>query len=108
LIVRIDFSVDGGLAAFPGLATPVTIDCDALAPQERAHLCELVDRAGLFARTGQPSPGANVADARRYTIAVDDGSRRSTVTVTEPVRNDALRALISHLRSHARAARRKP
>ena len=106
--MRIDFSIDGGLAAFPGLAKPVTIDCNALAPQERAHLHELVDRAGLFGTAVRPSASGNLADARRYTITVDDGSRRSTVTVADPVPNGALRALISQLRTHVRAARGQP
>jgi len=103
--MRIKFSIDGGLAAFPGLAKPLAIDCDLLAPDERARLHRLVDRAGVFAGAEPPSAGAHPADARRYTITVDDGARRSTVTVAEPISNGALRALISQLRTHARAAR---
>ena len=103
--MRINLSIDGGLAAFPGLAKPLAIDCDLLAPDERARLHRLVDRAGVFAGAEPPSPGAHPADARRYTITVDDGARRSTVTVAEPIGNEALRALISQLRTHARAAR---
>jgi hypothetical protein len=103
--VRIHFSIDGGLAAFPGLAKPVTIDCDALPPAERAHLHELVDRAALFACAPHSADSA-LPDARRYTIAVDDGPLQRSITIAEPVESAPLRALISQLRSHARAERR--
>jgi hypothetical protein len=102
--MRIDFRIDGGLAAFPGLATPVTIDCDALPPKETAHLRELVDRADFFALPGEPA-SASLPDARAYTIAVDDGRQCRTLTVTEPIANAALRDLVAELRAHARAPR---
>ena len=88
--MKIDFRVDGGLAAFPGLAAPTTIHCDALPAPEKERLHDLVQRAGFFAL---PSRDARTAmpDARAYTIAVDDGARCKTVTVREPIANPALR-----------------
>ena len=66
-----------------------------------------VDRAGIFGgpdeRHASPAP-----DARVYTIAVDDGGSCRTLTVTEPIANEALRALIAELRAHAHAQRRRP
>jgi emfourin len=103
--MRIDFSVDGGLAAFPGLAKPVSIDCEALPPGRSAYLRELMRRADFFALPTTPPPTTG-PDARRYTIAVDDGGQCSTVTVAEPIDNAAMRDLVSALRDHARAARR--
>ena len=102
--MRIDFSIDGGIAAFPGLREPVTIECDTLAPEERTELAHLIDDANLFGqprRTGAPT----LADARRYTIGVVEGQRRCRVTVAEPIEDDAMRALISRLRGFARSAR---
>jgi hypothetical protein len=103
--LRIEFRVDGGLAAFPGLAQPVTIHCDALPPQARAHLRELVRRADFF---GSPErdPQPPTPDARGYTIAIDDAGQCKTVTVHEPIADPALRDLVAELRQQARAARR--
>ena len=103
--MKIDFRVEGGLAALPGLATPVTIHCDTLPLPESERMHELVRRAGFFALPARDaSPPA--PDARAYTIGVDDGARSKTVTVREPIANPALRDLIDALRDKALAARR--
>ena len=102
--MRIDFSVDGGLATFPGLARPVTIDCDALPPPEGERLRDLVRRAGFFALPAHGKP-ARLPDARAYTIAIDDGVQCKKVTVCEPVADPALRALIADLADRAAALR---
>ena len=103
--MRIDFRVEGGLAAFPGLAKPVTIHCDALPADENAHLHDLVRRADFFARPSEdarsPAP-----DTRAYTIAIDDGPRCRTVTVREPIADPALRDLVDALHDKAWAVRR--
>lgn len=102
--MRIDFHAEGGLAAFPGLAKPVTLHCDALPPDERAHLTDLVQRADFFALPPQDPHGG--PDTRAYTIAIDDGARCRTVKVREPIANAALRDLVDALRQQAVAARR--
>ena len=103
--MRIDFHAEGGLAAFPGLAKPVTLQCDALPPDERAHLTDLVRRADFFALPLQDPHGGS-PDTRAYTIAIDDGARCRTVKVREPIANPALRDLVDVLRQKAAAARR--
>jgi hypothetical protein len=104
--LRIDFSVDGGIAAFPGLAKPVSIHCDALPAHESARLRDLVRRADFFALPVHDTSHAGGPDARAYTIAVDDGSQCRTVTVREPIADPALRDLVAELRDKAMAARR--
>ncbi|MFI4887544.1 MAG: protealysin inhibitor emfourin [Burkholderiales bacterium] len=104
--LRIDFQVDGGLAAFPGLARPVTIQCDALPPHENERLRDLVRRADFFALPRQADSQAGAPDARAYTIAIDDGAQCKTVTVREPIADPALRALVAELRNQSMAARR--
>ena len=101
--MRIDFRIDGGLAAFPGLARTVSIDCEALPPEQTAHLENLLRRAHFF--TLPAKPPARHPDARAYTIEVDDGTRCRSVTITEPIDDAPLRELVAELRSHARAAR---
>lgn len=102
--MRIEFRVDGGLAAFPGLAKPVSIDCSALPAPAGERLRDLVHRARLFALPAEQ--GAALPDARAYTIAVDDDSRCRTVTVREPITDPALQELIAELEHHAAVERR--
>ncbi|MEO9135209.1 MAG: protealysin inhibitor emfourin [Casimicrobiaceae bacterium] len=104
--MRIDFRVDGGLAAFPGLAKPVTIHCDALPPHQNERLRDLVRRADFFALPPQADPQAGGPDTRAYTIAIDDGAQCKTVTVREPIADPALRALVAELRDQSITARR--
>jgi hypothetical protein len=102
--MRIDFRMDGGLAAFPGLAKPLSITCEALPRVQAARLRALVERANLVALTRQlHRPTA--PDARAYTITVDDAGQCHSVTVTEPIADDALRELVAELRKHADAQR---
>lgn len=103
--MRIDFRVDGGLAAFPGLAKPLTLHCDALPAPENAHLRDLVRRADFFALP-QHDPQPAAPDARAYTIEIDDGTRCRTITVREPIADLALRDLVTELRGKALATRR--
>ena len=99
--MRIAFSVDGGLAGFPGLRRPVTLECDRLPPERSARLKALVEQARFFcAAPAPPSPAAR--DARTYTLEVDDGARCRTLTLTEPIADAALRALVDELRACAR------
>ena len=103
--MRIDFRVDGGFAALPGLAEPVTIHCETLPAQTRAHLTDLVRRADFFG-TPQPDPPPAAPDARAYTISIDDAGQCRTVTLREPIADPALRDLVAELRTQASAARR--
>jgi emfourin len=103
--MRIDFRMEGGLAALPGLAAPVTIHCDALPAGQRDQLRALLQRADFFARPADDRAPA-VPDARTYTIVVDDGANCRQVTVREPIRDAAMRDLVAALRDRALAARR--
>ena len=104
--MRIGFRIEGGFAAFPGLAKPVTIDCEALSPAEHARLAELVQQANFFALPSHAPAPEGTADARAYTIEVDDGQRCKSVTVCEPIADAALRDLVDALRTQAIATRR--
>ena len=99
--MRIAFSVDGGVASFPGLRRPVTLECDDLPPEASARLKALVDRAGFFdAAPARPSGAAH--DQRTYTVAIEDGPRRRTIEVAEPITDPGLRALIEEIRACVR------
>lgn len=102
--MRISFSRSGGLAAFPGLAAPVTLDTSSLAPAEASLLEQLVRDvrfADLPPRVGSAPAGA--ADYRTYVITVDDGGRSHTIHVTEPIADPTLQSLVRRLERHRRA-----
>jgi hypothetical protein len=100
----IDFRIDGGLAAFPGLAQPVRIDCAALPERDATRLQDLVRQADFF---GAPAPAgaAQIPDARAYTITVDDGLQCRTLTLAEPIADRPMRELVAELRLRAHVVR---
>jgi Emfourin len=106
--VRIEFTQEGGVAHFPGLAKPVTVNVDELLAAEASELTALVDAARFFslpAVIGTPAKGA--ADYQRYTLTIEDGERRHTVRVLVPVEDQALLTLVRAVQSHVAAGRRK-
>jgi hypothetical protein len=100
--MKIQFQMEGGLAAFPGLSKPVTLDLQQMPQEEAARWEQLVQAARFFDRpavVGAPRPGA--ADYRRYTITVEEGGRRHTVQLTDPVSDPDLHALLDALKQAA-------
>ena len=104
--VKIELSIDGGFARLPGLARPVTIDSAALAPAHGAKLARLVARARFFDAPPPASPPSPARDARCYTIAIDDGGRRRSVTLREPIADAGLRDLVDEIVACAGDGRR--
>lgn len=94
--MKITFKTSGGIAYFPGLAAPKTIDVDALPGERRQAVEELVHASGFFELPARPSAGGG-ADYQTYTIEIADGDRRHTVTVRDPV-PAALAPLVTLLR----------
>jgi hypothetical protein len=94
--MRIEFSVDGGLAHFPGLHKPVTFDAAKLPAAHVARLRKLVAAARFF-DTPPVAPSAEARDAQCYTIAIDDGSRQRSLKVSEPIADAGMRDLVSEL-----------
>jgi hypothetical protein len=95
--MRIALSIDGGLASFPGLRRPQTIDCARLPAERAARLRTLVDEARFFSA---PAPASAAgADLRSYIVEIDDGARCRTLTIREPIADAGLRALVSEIRA---------
>lgn len=106
--MRIVFSAEStGLAYFPGLAKPVTIDSKQLPQDEADELKRLVDEAQFFERTYTVNGTTRgMADYQQYTITIVDGKRRKTLTVACPSEDPALQALIEEVQSVAHEQRR--
>lgn len=93
--MRVTLTTEGGLAYFPALAKPVTIDSAALPPEQAEELRRLVTAADFFNQPtigAPPPPGA--ADYRVYTLTIEDGARAHTVHLTDMTPNPTLRSVL--------------
>jgi hypothetical protein len=105
--MKISLKTEGGIAHFPGLSQPLTIDEAHLDPAGASELRRAVDAVRFFdlpSSLGRAAPGA--ADYRTHTITVEDGDRKHSVRVIEPIAEPALRELVELVRTRARAALR--
>jgi hypothetical protein len=105
-VTRIEFSTEGGLASFPGLARPVVIDADSLDKDEAAQLKKLIEAANFFdlpAVVGSPAKGS--ADYQYSILTIDNGMRRHSVRILDSAENPALQALLQVVRAHVKKIR---
>jgi emfourin len=102
--LRVTIGIDGGFAYLPGLAQPRVVDAAALPADAVALLRSLL--AAPTPRTCEAPDASRGADRRSYVIRIEEGTRRRTVTVTDPVADPGLAELIDVLLSTARAAAR--
>ncbi len=101
--MHIEFKMEGGIAHFPGLAKPVSIDTEQLPEEARVELENLVKEAGFFDLPGGSGPpGKRGADYYQYRITIEAGGQKHTVNVADPVEHPGLQKLVSVLRKRAR------
>ncbi len=95
-MTRVSFQVSGGLAFFPGLAAPRTIEVDTLPEPTRRELTSLIAESRFFSL---PSPALppGPADCQTYRITVHDGTHQHTIVVCDPVMSEPLQRLIEVL-----------
>jgi hypothetical protein len=92
----IRFKVEGGIAYFPGLSRPMTLDVEELPPEEAHRVRKLVETARFFQQPSQaPRRGA---DLQKYVITVQEGDREHTVVLSDPISDPELCALVNYLR----------
>ena len=96
--MRVRFQVSGGIAAFPGLDAARRVDLEDLPHGERESLEQLIRDADFFELPGRLEPSRGAADYQLYEISIEDGDRRHTVIVSDPVPTRTLQALIARLR----------
>ena len=100
--MRISFRRSGGIT---GMSQALDVSTDDLSPQAASELRRLVEESGVMAMP-DIAPGAeSVADAFAYTITVESGDRRTTLTTSDAAAPDALRPLLTWLNREARASR---
>ena len=104
--MRVIFQTEGGIAHFPGLSRPVTIETEELPEEEAAELNRLLEAARLLdrpAQAGKPARGA--ADHRQYAITIEAANRTYTVRLSDPVEDPDLQRLLRFLQDKAKALR---
>ena len=92
-----------GIVYAPGLARPVIIDSDRLAPAAAKKLARLADEAQLGADL-TPSAVPKLRDAQETVIAVEADGKMRTIHVTDAVwsiSNKALREFVALVRGQA-------
>src|SRR5262249_26450737 len=100
--MRVLFERSGGMT---GMRLTAVIDGEALAPDERGQLEQLIATADFFSlpeRLASESPGA---DRFQYRVTVEWGDRRHSVVVEEAASLPALRPLLDWLTRAARSRR---
>ncbi len=101
--MRIQHSVSGGLACFPGLARPRSLDTDTLPLEVANDLIETVSASGFFALP--PLVGATPAgavDMQKHTLTVEDNGRVHTVRIVDSCRAPALQDLLQKVETQLR------
>jgi len=91
--VHITLKTTGGIAHFPGLAAPRTVDVSTLPSDRQQEIQKLLDAAQFFALPRRAPARRGAADYQTYTISVADGARQHTIEVSDPVPPDLARLL---------------
>jgi hypothetical protein len=98
--MRISFSESGGVAYFPGLSKPNTIEVDALPEPDQQELRQLVDASRFFALPEGRRPARALRGMQHYTLTISEGDRERTVCVPAPVESGPLQGLMQCVRRH--------
>jgi hypothetical protein len=91
--LRITFKTTGGIAYFPGLSAPKTLDVSTLPADRQREIQDLLDAARFFELPSRAPARRGAADYQTHTITVADGGRQHTVEVSDPVEPDVQRLL---------------
>jgi hypothetical protein len=103
--MRIRFETEGGIGDFPGSPArnkPTIIDTDDLPPREIEELDRLLMAAGFFDLPAVSEPPRGAADYFWYTISVTTPERSHIVTLTDPIEDPDVGALVDYLEEKSR------
>ena len=96
--MRVELQTEGGIAFFPGLNKPIVLNSNDLSKAQSDQLQQLLDSTRFFELpAASRSVPKGAADMRRYTITIEDGRRRRTVRLVDPIEDTHLQALIEFL-----------
>ena len=100
--MKIELTIDGGFAAFPGLAKPLVLDAEDLAPELKAQMHRLVATALEESRGAQSAAGKAVPDGRRYCLDIHGESGKSRIGAADPAVPPAFAALMAFAQANGK------
>lgn len=100
--MRVELNTEGGFAAIPGLAKPVSVDAADLSSDLSKELQRLVNSALAEKAPAGSVKRSPVPDGRRYRISVQRGGSRDEVEADDPVTPPAFDALMDFVRANGR------
>jgi hypothetical protein len=103
--MRVEFKTDGGFVYLPARSEPVTIDTDDLPADEADELERLIEAVGFFDLPETSAPPRGAADYLRYTISVTGPEHSHTVSLTDPIEDPDIQALVEYLEAKTRDSR---
>lgn len=83
--MRITFKTTGGVAYFPGLAAPKTIEVSTLDADRQQQIQDLLRSTRFFELPSRAAVKRGAADYQTHTITVTEDGRQHTVEVTDPL-----------------------
>ena len=106
-MTRVQIQIDGGIAAFPGLSRPVSIDISALCVADQTQFEQLVAESRFFE---QPKvvKDARGADLRQYTVTIESEGHKRTVRIRDPISDPHLESLVQFLVKHKKGPASSP
>lgn len=98
--MKIHFQISGGFAHIPALNKPVSIETTQIDPKEATQLESFVRQSDFFNRSIPPSnKEQGAADYREYTITIEDEARVRTIQLADPITDESLARLVTHLQT---------
>ncbi|MFS2155896.1 protealysin inhibitor emfourin [Pseudomonas sp. Pseusp122] len=98
--MQISIFQSGGVAYFPGLSKPRTLDVESLSDADQQELRQLVEASGFFHLSGDSPSGHLAPNCLSYTLSISEEGRQHTVCLTEPGKAGPLENLLHCVRRH--------
>jgi len=103
--MNITLEIDGGFAPVPALQGPFVVDTALVEPTLAAEIERLTAQARFFDYPAAAPDNTRAADFKSYTLTINDGTRRHSIRITDPIADSNLAKLVAHIRSMARPPR---
>jgi hypothetical protein len=98
--MQISISQSGGVAYFPGLSTPRTLDVNNLSDADQQELRQLVEASGFFQLSGDSQAEQQAPNCLSYTLSISEKGRQHTVCFQAPGSSGPLESLLHCVRRH--------
>jgi hypothetical protein len=98
--MRITLKTQGGIAFFPGLSRPISLNTEILPDDDRLTIKSLVDQVRFFELPKELSrPARGSADMIQYSLTVRSGRQQHTVRFADPIEVQGLQQLVEYVQT---------